>query len=258
MSDDLKDGLLKAMGSISSLDLFGGWSEEQKKFMSSGYKCSNCNKVLFTALTGITSYLYFKDGTKANSLSLVLNRYGARDLILKCPSCSYCWNLYGNSNSITPNQVEFLGIEETHRLTEDLGTDTRLIDNSKSTSKITRKFTISREWSKTYLVQYENTKTNSTELNLQLKVSEVEFGGIKQASQTALKTAYSISEVKKEIFTDDVQIDVSEHQKVNVFFAWKSIWQYGSMKFRYQNNMEFDIPFKVSVGVTFDQTQIDE
>ncbi|MBD2358738.1 hypothetical protein H6G41_29785 [Tolypothrix sp. FACHB-123] len=249
------DDLLKAMGSVSAAGgSIYGYSEEYKKFLSSGYKCFKCNKTLLNRLGFINAKFYSKDGTEI-ALATVGFR---RDVVLECPDCNHRWNMYGKSNPIRPNKLEVVSIIETHRSEEILGIDQRIIDNSKSTSKTTRKFTVSKEWSKSYSIQYENTQVNGTELNLGVKLPEIEIANIKLTSQETLKSQYSISEGKKETYTEEVQVEVSGYKKLKVFFTWKRIWQHGVIKFRHQDNTEFDVPFQVAVEVTFDQSQIDE
>lgn len=256
------DDFLKLSGSFAAFSgSVYGYSEEQKKFLSSGLKCFSCNNSLtnktFVNKVGVGQPNYYlKDGTKikSSSLKLLLDR----NIVVECPSCGYRWNWYGESNPVIPNKLEFVYIKETHRSEEILGTEKRLIDNSKSRSKTTRKFTIGREWSKSYSIQYENTQVKGTELNLGIKLPEIDLGSIKVTSEETLRKEYSISEEKKENYTEEVEFEVSEFNKLNIIFSWKRIWQYGIIKFRNQDNTEFDIPFKVAVGVTFDQSQIDE
>jgi hypothetical protein len=237
------DGYLKLTGSLSALTgSIYGYSEEYKKFLSSGFKCSNCNNTL---LKGI--------GILARE-----NVPFARVTVLKCHHCNYSCNIYASSNTIRPNKLEVVSIIETHRSADIWGIDQRIIDNSKSTSKTTRKITVSKEWSKTYNIQDEKTQVNGTELNSGVKLPEIEIANIKLTSQETLKSRYSISEGKKETYTEEVQVEVSEYKKVEVSFTWKRIWQHGVIKFRHQDNREFDVPFQIAVEVTFDQSQIDQ
>lgn len=249
------DDLLRVMGSIGAVGgSIYGYSEEHKKFLSSGYKCFKCNKTLLNRLGSVNAKSYSKDGTE-----IAIGTIGfRRDVVLECHDCTHRWNMYSKSNPIRPNKLEFVSIIETHRSEEILGIDQRIIDNSKSTSKTTRKFTVSREWSKSYSIQHENTQVNGTELNLGVKLPEIEIANIKLTSQETLKSQYSISEGKKETYTEEVQVEVSGYKKLNVIFTWKGIWQHGVIKFRHQDNTEFYVPFKVAVEVTFDQSQIDE
>lgn len=168
------------------------------------------------------------------------------------------WDKLANSSPIKPNKLEVVNIIERSRSEEILGVEQRLIDNSRSTSKTTRRFTVSREWSKNYTIKYENTQVNGTELNLGLKLVETELANLKVASQETLNKQYSISEGTTENYTEEVQVEVPESKKLKIIFTWKRIWQHGIIKFRDQNNQVFDVPFQVAVGVTFDQSQIDE
>ncbi len=252
------DDLLKVIGSLTVFlygNLYGNLlSEEHKTFLSSGYKCPNCNKTLLNRAGISTVKFYSKDGTKMNIFTASF-----RGEIAECPHCGHRWNLYAKSSPIiTPNKLEIVNIIETHRSEEILGEEKRLIDNSRSTSKTTRRFTVSREWSKSYSIQYENTQVNGTELNLGLKLPETELANLKITSQETLNKQYSITEGTTENYTEEVEIEVPGSKKLKIIFTWKRIWQHGIIKFQDQNNQVFDVPFQVAVGVTFDQTQIDE
>ena len=170
----------------------------------------------------------------------------------------YSKKIRGDSSPIRPNKLEVVNIIETYRSEEILGKEKRLIDNSRSTSKTTRRFTVSREWSKSYTIQYENTQVNGTELNLGLKLPEIELANLKVASQETLNKQYSITEETTENYTEEVEVEVPGSKKLKIIFTWKRILQHGIIKFQDQNNQVFDVPFQVAVGVTFDQTQIDE
>lgn len=249
------DDLLRVMGSLGAVGgSIYGYSEEYKKFLSSGYKCLKCNKTLLNRLGNFNGKYYSQDGAQIAYPAVVFRR----DVVVECPDCAHRWNMYGKSNPIRPNKLEVVSIIETHRSEEILGIGQRLIDNSKSTSKTTRKFTVSQEWSKSYSIQYENTQVNGIEWNLGVKLPEIEIANIKLTSQETLKNQYSVSEGKKENYTEEVQVEVSGYKKLKVIFTWKRIWQHGVIKFRHQDNTEFDVPFQVAVEVTFDQSQIDE
>ena len=249
------DDYFKFSGSFDVLmrGNFYGYSEEHKIFLSSGYKCSKCNKTLLNMAGILTVKFYSKDGKKMNMFT---GTYQGE--IAECPHCAHRWNYRGKSSPIRPNKLEVVNIIETSRSEEILGVEQRLIDNSRSTSKTTRRFTVSREWSKNYTIKYENTQVNGAELNLGLKLVETELANLKVASQETLNKQYSISEGTTENYTEEVQVEVPGYKKLNVIFNWKRIWQHGVIKFRDQNNQVFDVPFQVAVGVTFDQSQIDE
>jgi ssDNA-binding Zn-finger/Zn-ribbon topoisomerase 1 len=248
------DDFLRLSGSFAASGGFlHGYSEEHKKFLSSGYKCPECGKTLLNRLGFITVNFYSKDGAR---IPLAVGQISGE--IVECPNCNHRWNMRGKSNPSRPNKLELVSIIETHRSEEILGTEQRLIDNSQSTSKTTRKFTVSREWSKSYSIQYENTQVNGTELNLGLKFPEIEVASIKVTSQETLKKQYSISEGTKENYTEEVQVEVLESIKLNLIFRWKRIWQNGFIKLRSQDNTELNVPFKVVVGMTFDQSLVNQ
>ena len=96
--------------------------------------------------------------------------------------------------------------------------------------------------------------TGSTELGIGID----EITSIKTSFEETIRKQYSISEETKEVYSEEIEIEVSSSIKLNLVFQWKRIWQCGFIKFRNQNNEELKVPFRVVVGVTFDQLQIDE
>jgi hypothetical protein len=248
------DNFLKLSGNLAASGPFSyGFSEEHKIFYSSGYKCSQCSNTLLTKFGNLDVNIYSKDGTKINLILMLTHGE-----ILECPHCNHRWKMRGTSNITKANKLEIVDVIETDRSEEILGIEKRLIDNSKSTSKTTRKFAISREWSKNYSIQYEKTQANGTEFNLTLKLSEAELGGIKLSSQETIKKQYSVFEGTKENYTEEVIVEVAESKKLNFIFSWKRIWQNGLIKLCSQDNTELYVPFRVVVGVTFDQFLVEE
>ncbi|MBD2255398.1 hypothetical protein [Nostoc parmelioides] len=238
----------KATAKLFSLMM--GLSKEYENFLASGYKCSQCSEVLYSMWKGYKVNFYSKNGEKIKPPFI----YKAE--IVECPNCNYRWNVRGESNVNSANKV--LEIKETQRSEEFIGKEQRLIDNSKSTSKITRRFTITREWSKAYSIEYEKTQVNGLDINLKLKFLEVELDAMKLLFQETIKKQYSISEETKENYTEEVIVEVPEYKKTNLIFSWKRIWQDGFIKICSPDNTEISIPFKVVVGVTFDQSVVEE
>ena len=172
-----------------------------------------------------------------------------------CSKCGCEIDRQGNEivNS-PPLKSEILGIVETGRVEESLGSDRRIIDNSKSSVNLTRKFSISKEWARTCSIEYEKAQVGSTELGIGID----EITSIKTSFEETIRKQYSISEETKEVYSEEIEIEVPSSIKLNLVFQWKRIWQCGFIKFRNQNNEELKVPFRVVVGVTFDQLQIDE
>jgi hypothetical protein len=81
---------------------------------------------------------------------------------------------------------------------------------------------------------------------------------VKSSFADSVRKKFSISEESQETYAEQVELDVPAATHLTVYFQWKRIWQCGFIQFRNQNNEEWQVPFRVAVGVTFDQQQVDE
>ena len=142
---------------------------------------------------------------------------------------------------------------ETDRMEENIGTDKRSIDNSKTIGLLKRKFTVSKQWTKTFSIEYENAKSENSAFCI--GVDEI---SVKSSFEDSVRKKFSISEESQETYAEEVELDVPAATHLTVYFQWKRIWQCGFIQFRNQNNEEWQVPFRVAVGVTFDQQQVDE
>ncbi len=89
-----------------------------------------------------------------------------------------------------------MNVLETERVEEHLGSEQRIIDNSKSGITVTREFTISKEWSQSYTIDYEQTKALGGE------VGGVFLATFKATFQRTIKDHYSISEGTKLTYSE--------------------------------------------------------
>ncbi len=187
--------------------------------------------------------------------------------IAKCPRCKQGWSVFANSPSdnsnnrselnVSPNhtylreilELSSFQIVEADRREESLGSDHRTIDNSRGVGSITRKLTITKEWSKTHTVDFEKAIKAHAETSFNI-LKLVDF---KTTIEGDLRKKYSISESIKNIYTDEVSVEIPPQSKVVYRFNWKQIWQNGTIKCldRVDREVAF-IPFKVVVGITFD------
>lgn len=187
--------------------------------------------------------------------------------IAECPRCKQRWSVFSDSQSGTsihlsqPNveyskakldemlEVPTFQLVETDRWEEPLGSDRRIIDNSKGTGRVTRKLTISKEWSKNYTVEFEKAVKAGGEVGFKL----LSTFDTKANIEVNLRKKYSISESVKNIYTDEVSVEIEPQTKVMYCFTWKCIWQNGVVKCLDQHDREIAfIPFRVVIGVTFD------
>ncbi|MDJ0697516.1 hypothetical protein [Mastigocoleus sp. MO_188.B34] len=188
--------------------------------------------------------------------------------IAECPRCKQRWSVFASSqsggvsknisrSSVKYNEVhskEILEVSkfqlvETERCEEPLGSERRIIDNSKSAGRLTRKFTISKEWSKNYTVDFEKIVKAQGEISF----NPLKLVNLKANIEGNIRTKYSISENIKNVYTDEVSLEVEANSKVSYLFNWKRILQKGFIKCFDRIDREFAfIPFKVVIGVTFD------
>ncbi|NWF58397.1 MAG: hypothetical protein HXY43_03555 [Fischerella sp.] len=206
-----------------------------------------------------------------------------RSAIAECPKCKQRWAVFSESQpgmvrqktkimtvqsnkpgkvtekkQPTVSGISSLTILETERVEEFLGSEQRLVDNSNSATKLTRKFTISKEWSQSYMIEYEKTTTRGGESGLGLQLFNLNLGNLKLTAQNNLKEKYSISESSKQTYGEEIVIEIPPYTKLRIFFQWKRLWQHGLIKFKDRSGTEFEVPFRVVIGVTFDQMQVDE
>ena len=246
----MKEMIMKALGTLAAAPgTLAGWSDEHKQFYSSGYRCPQCNERLMSSLGTITVNFY----SDKRELIPLWKMAVYRADFAGCPKCNYLWKVKGTNQPDAPRKFEILGIIETDRMEENIGTDKRTIDNSMSSVKLKRKFTISKQWAKTYSLEYEKVQVENSGLTIGIDKLDIKTG-----FEETIRKQFAISEETQEVYSEEVEIDVPGSTKLNVLFYWKRIWQCGFIRFRNQNVEELKIPFRVAVGVTFDQLQFDE
>jgi len=198
-------------------------------------------------------------------------------VVAECPKCHQRWSVFSGAKAGIVRQrmseitvkgdqskrprlnmksldISQLNVVETERVEEYLGSEQRVIDNSKSGITVTREFTIGKEWSQSYSIDYE--KTNS--LAGEVGGGFFNLGTFKTTFQRTIKDRYSISEGIKLTYSEKIILQVKENTKLRVIFQWKRLWQHGLLKISDKNGVEFEVPFRVAIGVTFDQVQVDE
>ena len=246
------------------------YSKDMKSFNSSG-KCPKCeSKIRSTAVYIKQDTQGFWDGL-ANVL-WVINK------AVRCPICSYTWNITddtvliepsnqnnvatrakASSNAHNANSIDknipanpYVQALETVRTEEFIGEDQRLVDNSNSSINVTRKFNIGREWTQIVILEQE-TKTT---INGDLEVGFLLLSRVRANAERVLNTKYVSTSEQKHFYSEEVTIEIPARTRTRVFFRWKQIWQHGIA--RHSNaHQTIDIPYKIIVGVTFDQMQLD-
>ena len=107
-------------------------------------------------------------------------------------------NIQNLMNGNNKSERKVVSISETNREENIIYKEERIVDNSRSKSKITRKFTFSNEVTTTYSILFEKSNFNGVDLNLGLKLPQSELASITATSQETLKEQYSISKNSKQ------------------------------------------------------------
>ncbi|WP_455200890.1 hypothetical protein [Kaarinaea lacus] len=104
------------------------------------------------------------------------------------------------------------------------------------------------------LFEEETGKSSGTEISL--GISEV--ADIKAAAEQELKNRYTKMEETRQTYAEEIILKVPGNTKLLVEFNWKRIWQHGNIIIHTDAGEAINLPFKAIVGITFDQTQIDQ
>ncbi|HEV7671956.1 MAG TPA: hypothetical protein VGS22_25820 [Thermoanaerobaculia bacterium] len=145
-------------------------------------------------------------------------------------------------------------IVETGRVEEPLGEEVREIDNSQSSVEIQRTLRLSREWSQSFSLEREHAAKIGGELSVQ-GAWIVDF---KATAEGEIRKKYELSTVDRKTYSEEIVIDVPARTKVTLVLKWKQVWQCGiALVSDGRNGTEIQIPYRVCLGPTFDQRQVD-
>lgn len=105
-------------------------------------------------------------------------------------------------------------IIEGSRYEVPLGEETRIIDNSKSSSPTTRVVRLTREWAKTYALDVERNMTvrGSAGLGIHIVLQ------LKAEAERVLRNTYSVSSEERETFAEEVTLNIAQHTKSEIIF----------------------------------------
>lgn len=237
-----------------------GLSKQQTKLLLT-HRCPACR----AAMIGRRKPDYFKgDGTRIAApfnVLILLTLLWDRSAVAECPQCHQRWSVFHRSEPSAPRQQELDtlrvdAIVETSRSEELLGEEQRIVDNSKSAIALERRFTVTKEWSQFCTLEHETTRDIAG--GLAIGVPGVPNVASITASAKEIVTAhYAISEETKRTYTEEITLRIPAKTKLTVNFSWKRIWQHGVIKVYDEKGMLHELQFKVAVGLTFDQAQVD-
>lgn len=136
-------------------------------------------------------------------------------------------------------------VTETHRTEEPIGQETRILDNLGNAEPTSRTIRVSREWSRTLEVGSSAATTMKGQLSAKLPLE------ITASVEKTLQQTYRLQDTLTQTVSEEVVVRVPGHTRLSLVFDWKQIVQHGVVR---QGDVE--VPFRLVVGVTFDQTQV--
>jgi hypothetical protein len=153
-----------------------------------------------------------------------------------------------------PSELAIVEVIEGQRSERPIGDDVRTLDNSGSSSVLSRDLKITKRWSQTCSIDIEQTNTRGSSRELLLHQLASISGDI---SETVRKH-YSMTSETEEIFEDGIALSVPAHTAVQLTVQWKRLLQHGVVRLvDRRTNIIYEVPYESAVGLTFDQKQID-
>jgi len=232
-----------------AIKIFSFTDDHQKYLLTSG-RCPSCSETISgTPFLKPKIAVYTKNGKK---ISLIRSNVFNTEYF-ECLKCSFQWNMCANKikTTLVQDKLKFK-ITETDRSEEAIGEERRIIDNAKSSASCVRKFLVSQEWSQAYSIEHNHLKKASAKAGL----GQANIANIALATENSLQKKYVISNESKTIYSEEIEIEVPAFKKLVVVIQWKRIWQYGIILLQNEHE-DLQIPYKVVVGITFDQLQYD-
>lgn len=150
--------------------------------------------------------------------------------------------------SAAPSAAQVLGVTETHRSEEPVGTETRRIDNTAGTSRLTRTIRVTREWSRT--VSLDLNTSHGASARAQIGPNWLE---LRTSVEQTLSCTYSVSAGRREEFAEEIGVEVEPGTALAIVLVWKRLWQHGVVQVL-SRGRQVEVPFRVAVGITFDQS----
>jgi hypothetical protein len=147
---------------------------------------------------------------------------------------------------------EIVGVVETARSEQSLGSDERTIDNSDSDTTVTRTIRATKRWTQRCQVEIEKTRVDGQSIDLILP----ELASLRGSVEDRLRTSYAVSAEVEQTFEEEVTLTVPPRTSLHVSMDWKRIVQQGYVRLRDAEQRMIDVPFEIAVGVTFDQRQL--
>jgi hypothetical protein len=198
----------------------------------------------------IHPHYYKADGTREG---LVAFHFSRKSVFWECRKCKQKWPL--EPDSLAPSQaVGVLDVVEVDRVEEPLGNEIRVIDNSASDITVTRTLRATKDWMQSYTVEAEQARL----VGHGLEVGSKEIGTFKANAEETLRRKYSFSNEVRQTFAEEIGLTVPARTKIRLTIHWKRIWQRGFVRIQQGPDRLIEVPFQMAVGLTFDQSQVDD
>lgn len=233
-------GLKELTGRVSGL-----YSDEQKRYLKSLGKCPLCE-------TRGTADLVDGEGNVMGRLELHKAVKPTREpLFAKCKHCQGTWAVFAEKAPELTAPEPTVEIVETEQTSERFRVDTMCLDNRGGTSPLRRSVTKSQEWSRSFEISGEETKTSNRSLTVPMT-----GGSLGLKAERALKNGYQLTEDKKAILTDTFDFEVPPNTLREVSFIYKQIWQNGFLRIE-EDGETREAPFRVALRLEVDLAQND-
>jgi hypothetical protein len=233
-------GLKELTGRVSGL-----YSDEQKRYLKGLGKCPICEE------RG-TADLVDGEGNVMGRLELhKAVKPTGEPLFAKCKHCEGTWAVFAEKAPELAPSEPTVEIVETEQTAERFRVDTMCLDNRGGTSPLRRSVTKSQEWSRSFEISGEETKTSNKSLTV-----PITGGSLGLKAERALKSGYQLSEDKKATLTDTFDFEVPPNTLREVSFIYKQIWQHGFLRIA-EDGEKRETPFRVAVRLEVDLAQND-
>jgi len=225
---------------------FSKFTKEYTKFHFTSL-CPSCRK-----MNVVPRIIDSKTGETLSLMTFIWNY--PKTAVRVCTKCSARISLYPNGDLRSQRAGDAVEISETSITEEAIGSEERTINNLGSDTGVRRRFSVSKEWSRSYVIEHEEL----SKLSSNLSIGPDKASTIGLAAEESIRKNYSVSDGERHQYAEEVEIDVPARTKVRIVFHWKRLWQHGVVKVSAPAGGEAILSFKIVRGLTFDQSQQDE
>lgn len=193
------------------------------------------------------------------SFGLYADKFSDKSTLVECPDCKHRWPLFKDGTVKDEVKIsESYSLVELQRSEEVLGVETRTVDNSRSRTAVKRSFNVSKEWLREISIEKQTSSSVHAGVEMGADIVGVDLGSVNLGAEAAIKERYASTEERRHVYSEEVSVEVPPLAKTRIEFTWKRLWQHGKAVQHLQDGTQVETPFRVVVGVTFDQAQVDD